>query len=520
MKVPNRKKSTKTIILVNPYFQHQKHRNLKDNSRRKVVRQYPPVNLLQIGGVLREGDYEVRILDCFIEPNPFSYIDAVCQNGNVIFVGISVKMAPLILFAQQLTYYIKRNYPQVKVVWGGLLPTLLPEVVCCESYADYVVMGQGEESALALADAISSGKAVKEIPGVGFLKGEVPGRFIFSPQNEKVPDYNADWGLIGDKLNRNQQPYYAGTVTTRGCHFRCSFCYLTGLDKSVSYLKRWHEFQIDKVLKDVDALLSYGMNVFTFQDDCFLMNRDRILSLIKAFKKREVYIEQCVTSIKTITQEILDSIHPLIQQISYSIETVNPDLQVILNKPISPELILETNQMLYDYSINSVHNFIFAIPGETDDDLRANIDLAVKLRTINPYVRFTGMFCIPYPKTSLERWLREEKGVWVPWDLRMLATTDMTDLKINPAYQPWINNNEECEFYNDFMVAFDAIFSRWQHKGDRRVESILSQPRIMKLFEKAVQLAPPPDGTPYLLDNYLKNPEVPYPLAKVNIKKL
>lgn len=517
MPVADKGRGPKTVILVNPFFQHQKNRNVKDAARRKVQRQYPPVNLLMIGGVLKAAGFRVEILDCFVEKNPLAFIDRVMAEHEVVMVGVTVKMAPLITFAMQLSYYVKRNYPHAAVIWGGLLPTIMPEQVLREAYVDYAVVAQGEDAALALCRALAEGREPGEIPGVARLGGASGAELVLTPPSTEVRDTSPDWTLIGDKLNHRQQPYYAGSVTTRGCRHGCSFCYLTALDKSLEHLKRWYERPMELVLRDIDALMSYGMNVFTFQDDCFLMNKERVLRLVAELKKREAYIEQCVTSIRTIDPEVVREIAPIVQQISYSIETVNPELQKILNKPIPEAMVLEKDALLSSHGINSVHNFIFGIPGETDDDLRLNIDLAVKLRRLNPHVRFSGMFCIPYPKSRLETWVNERLGLWIPWDLRMLSTTDMTFLTVNPAFQPWIKSPEQARFYNEFMIVFEAVFSRWQFKGDPRVEGLLRQPRMARLFEEAVTLDPPPDRAPYILDRLLENPGLAYPDAKVGL---
>lgn len=243
----------KSVILINPFIQYQKDRNARFKVRRKVPRHYPPVNLLQIGGLLKKAGFKVHILDCYVEPNPFSVIDRICGEEDVLFVGTTVKMAPLITIAQVISYYVKSNYPEVYTVWGGMLPTILPEEVLREAYVDYVVVGQGEESALALAEALASGKNGDGISGVGWLSNGSNQEIILTPQNPNIREYNADWSLIGDKLHPEQRPYYAGTVTTRGCMFQCSFCYLTALDNSMDHLRVWYERPIDMVMHDVDS---------------------------------------------------------------------------------------------------------------------------------------------------------------------------------------------------------------------------------------------------------------------------
>jgi len=508
----------KSVILINPFIQYQTDRNARFKNRRKVPRHYPPVNLLQIGGLLKQAGIKVHILDCYVEPNPFSFIDRICTEEDVIFVGVTVKMAPLITIAQVISYYVKSNYPEVFTVWGGMLPTILPDEVLREAYVDYVVVGQGEESALALAEALASGKTEHDIPGVGRLDSRLKNEIVLTPQKSDIREYNADWSLIAERLQAEQRPYYAGTVTTRGCMFQCSFCYLTALDNSMDHLRVWYERPIDMVMHDVDSLKAHGMNVFTFQDDCFLTSPKRVFEMFDAFADREIYVEQCVTAVRTITEEVIERIHPYVQTIGYSIETVNQDLQKILGKPVPTDVFIKANELLYRYDINSSHNIIFGIPGETDDDIRDNIDLCAHLRGINPYTRFAALYCVPYPKSRLEGWVKENLNMWIPWDLRLISTIDLSNLKVNPAYQPWLKDPDLREFYEDVMAVFEALFSPNRSRKDPQVVAALEKKRIRRLFENALELPPYPKNPPYILDHLLAHSDIPYPQAKFSLK--
>lgn len=502
----------KTIILVNPVFEFEKHLVQRALKRRSKKRSYPPLGLLQIGGVLKANGYNVIILDANIETNPFSFVDEIMHKHDVFLVGFTVKVGPPLLFAMQLSYYIKRNYPEITIVWGGVLPTVLPGQTLRQSFADYAIIDQGEESLLALCDAILAGNKSLEIPGVAYLKDKT---FCITPQKPFTKHYCADWSLLEGKLTTEQHPYLAALLLSKGCPFRCSFCYHQA-EPEIRNINsnKWIPRNDETVLTDIDALRSFGMNVFTFLDDCTLLNKKRILPLINSFKERNIYIEQCISHISTINKEVIEAIAPIVQQIAFSIETVSPKLQEVLNKKISFEEILTADKLLAEHDINTIHNFIVAIPGESDEDLRMNIEVAAKLREINPFIRFTAIFCIPYPKTDLEKWLKASHNLSIPYDLRLLSTADLYNLEINPVLQPWIIDPEQKRFYSDFMILFDSLFSRWQHQVGLQVESLLKKKRFARIFEPALNMPVPHDAFPYILDWTLKNPEAQYPSAK------
>lgn len=505
-----------SVILVNPVVSFYRHWNNREQARRVVQRRYPPINLLRLAGALKEAGYRVHILDCNIEPRPEVFLSRVCETENVVAVGFTVKMAPLILTAQILSYYVKLNYPKVATVWGGLLPTILPETVLTESYCDYAVVGKGEECLISLCDALVAGRDPGDIPGLAYLNDRRA--LVRNPEQEQARRYLMDLSFISDKLNERQTPYLAATVATEGCPLRCSFCYLSALDETLADHARWVERPCDEVLTEIDAFRAHGMNVFTFLDDNFFLNRHRVLPLLQAFKEREIYVEEAITSIQTINEEVVAAAAPILQQIGYSIETVNEDLQKVLNKRIPRHRMIRANKLLADYDINSVHNFIVGIPGETDDHLRENIELAVELRDINPYVRFQAILCIPEPGSALTHHIAETMNIRIPYSLKTLASCDMSDLRVNPLMQPWLSEPDTQAFYNDFMIAFDAVFSRWQTLADPRVEQALKNPRVQRIFEPALSLPKPPDYLPYTLDRHLDT-RPPYPQAKFRMRQ-
>lgn len=506
--------ANKKVVLINPVFQFEKHLVERSLRRRSKPRMYPPLGLLQIGGHLKRNGFEVILLDVPQETNPFGAIDRIAREGDLLAVGITVKTGPPLLFAMQASYYIKRNFPDVAVVWGGVLPTTMPKEVLHQTFADYVVVGQGEESMLAICQSLLEGRMDIASPGVCYLKD---GLFCYSQQEPFSKHYPVDWSILLEDINEEQSPYLAALMLSKGCPFRCSFCYhQNSQDLLAPQAKRWFPKPEWAVFQELDYLKAKGVRVVTFIDDCTLLNKKRVDVLAKGLVDRAMYIEQCISHVKTLDTDVIEKVAPFTQQIAYSIETVSPRLQHILNKTISTERVEEVDRALARNNINSIHNFIFGIPTETDDDLRLNIDLAIRLRKINPYLRLTGIFCIPYPCSSLEGWLKQHMGLSITKDLRVLSTADMYTKTISPVFQPWITDPDEKQFYEDFYYLFDAFFAGWFNNSDSKVKTLMQSKRLSLLFEPALGLEPPPNKPPYILDALLKNPDIPYPNGKID----
>ena len=65
---------------------------------------------------------------------------------------------------------IKKNFPNIPVIWGGWHPTILSVQTLKNPYVDVVIRGQGERTFAELVDALEKKKPLKDVLGVGYKK--------------------------------------------------------------------------------------------------------------------------------------------------------------------------------------------------------------------------------------------------------------------------------------------------------------------------------------------------------------
>ena len=124
------------------------------------------LGLASLAAVLREAGAEVTIIDAFaLGGDTFEPVDL--PNGRVYrcglsyeaiaarvphdadVVGISVPFSNVARIAFELAAYVKRRFPQMKIVLGGVHPSAFPAESLREG-VDYVIRGEGEEALAAL----------------------------------------------------------------------------------------------------------------------------------------------------------------------------------------------------------------------------------------------------------------------------------------------------------------------------------------------------------------------------------
>ena len=60
----------------------------------------------------------------------------------------------------------------IPVVFGNVHPTFHPDLVLPERCVDYVIRGEGEHTLLELVEALEKKRAIEDVPGLGYKRGD------------------------------------------------------------------------------------------------------------------------------------------------------------------------------------------------------------------------------------------------------------------------------------------------------------------------------------------------------------
>ena len=118
-------------------------RNLRD--------MYPPFGIMYVADALIKAGFETRI---FHETE--DYLDEFVrevERVRPLFVGFSTITGPQL---RPVIAASKRVHALgIPVVWGGVHATIMPAECLREAYVDYVVVNEGEETAVELAHLLA-----------------------------------------------------------------------------------------------------------------------------------------------------------------------------------------------------------------------------------------------------------------------------------------------------------------------------------------------------------------------------
>lgn len=132
------------------------------------MRPYPTLGLLYISAFLKEQKKNVLLID-----STFLTIDewksAIIEKQPKLVAFYSNLMTKITVL--ELCKWIKQTLPNTITVVGG------PDVTYnCENYLkagfNYTVSGEGEQTMLALINALEQNQSVDKLPGIAYLENE------------------------------------------------------------------------------------------------------------------------------------------------------------------------------------------------------------------------------------------------------------------------------------------------------------------------------------------------------------
>jgi anaerobic magnesium-protoporphyrin IX monomethyl ester cyclase len=194
----------------------------------KLATHKAPLGLICLGTALKSKGYSPKIIDCETSTDWQMELENAVDKDTII-AGVGVMTGYQIKGALDFSRAIKQIKP-VPVVWGGLHPSLLPDQTIQHELVDIVVIGEGEDILVRLADKISKGDSLETIPNIIFKKN---GDIIKTSYKKPFIDMDTlnkhDYDLIDTEYYASfDSGYYKDRLsrcldinTDRGCPHRC-----------------------------------------------------------------------------------------------------------------------------------------------------------------------------------------------------------------------------------------------------------------------------------------------------------
>ena len=376
------------ILFIMPRFSGLNGEPLSENNG-------PPLPFLWLAAILEPKGYSIRIIDAGLYVNAKELIAAELKN-KPLFAGFYGHVGRTVRSLIELSSFVKETAPDIPVIHGGVLPSMNPELTLREPFVDIVVIGEGEETVLELADALKEKKSIDDIKGIGYKKN---GKMVITPERPLLDMGTLPlpaWHHIKSDIDKYLLPVgykkdgtsFQGLhiVSSKGCPAKCSFCF------SKFYQKRFRFKSAAQTLDEIEYLMNnFNIRYFYYHDEDFLVHKRRTREFLQGIRDRKLDIKfSCQARVDSVDENLLEEASRLgLVQVSFGVEFCKEDVLESYKKSISLEQVFKVAEICRKYNIFSHFNLICGYPGETHADMMTTVKVAGKLRSINPFSEFS-----------------------------------------------------------------------------------------------------------------------------------
>lgn len=360
----------------------------------------PPLGLALLAGVLHKHGHRADIIDAYaLDLSVDQVVKKIDPSFDVIGMSsMTVEIDNVIVLARR----IRNLYPNIRILLGGVHPSLFHRQLMEGGICDMVIRNEGEVAIRRLAD----GDALDSIPG---LTWRDTGRDIivndkadgFTDLNElPYPAYNKlPMHRYRPALGAARHIPSIGMITSRGCPGICTFCFSGMFGRKIRYTAP--EIILEHMLHLRD---NYGVREISFYDDTFTSHRKRIVHLCEMLIDRRVNMTwSCFARVDSVNPKLLKLMHAAgCHQIMYGFEAFDEKILKAINKSVRVKDYAPVAAMTREAHIDIRGAFMLGSPGETEKSLQTSIDYSKKLGIEFAIYNITT----PYPGTAMFEWAR------------------------------------------------------------------------------------------------------------------
>lgn len=388
------------VILTHGYFLNE------DPAEQRIMKPYPPLGILYISSYLEKQGIENEIFDTTFsskkELNKFLLQYLPDYIG--IYVNLMTKLNVL-----EIIKFVKSHdeLSQTKIILGG------PDVrYNADNFlkhgADYLVIGEGEETLYELIKALDTNKhqSLKEIRGIGFKNDA--GNTTFTPDRtliktiDELPIPNRKRINIAAYQNIWKKHHGSDAVsvsTMRGCPYTCRWC--SRAVYGLSYRRRSPTSVIDE-LEIIQT--DYNPDTLWFVDDVFTISHKWMNEFTNELKRRNLKINyECITRADRLNEEVISMLKESgCFRVWIGAESGSQKIIDAMDRRVDVEQVREMIKLTRKHGIETGTFIMLGYPGETEKDIEETIK---HLKESNPdYFTIT----IAYPINGTELYLEIE----------------------------------------------------------------------------------------------------------------
>jgi len=447
-------------------------------SRKKHMEYYPyPFHLAYATAVLKKRGFEARLRDAIVEGmSRQALLDwAAAERPDVVVIETATPAVKRDLeFARRLkesttSASTPGKGKDLKIVICGPHATALPEEILAEQAVDFVLMGEFDYSLAELCEALQGDGDPYSVRGVAFRRdGTVHRNELHEliqaldelpyPERDDVPILDYTVPFCKEFPN-------VCMLTSRGCPYSCIYC----VEPKLLFGKKSYRTRSAKsVVDEMEHILGrYEPREIFFDDSSSTIDERRMRAICQEIRARSLDVKwSCMGDVRASTETLKAMVEAGCEGIFFGVESGSAEILKNIRKGITLDEVRRFTEVARRLGLYTHASYMFGLPGETAETIRATIDFAFSLPTT------TAQFSIATPLPGTEFFELARREGW-------LRTEDWSQYE--GAGTPVIQY-PEC--------SADMLVAAMEEVRKRRVKRMLCQPTVLiKYAVKTVRMA-------------------------------
>ncbi len=466
----------------------------------KYYNRYFPISLSYLAGVLEKEGHDVLVYDADCNVNPArmdytrleedypEYLESVKNDDCAIWhemrnkirdfrpdvIGITV-WTTFAASSFKVASLCKEYDDRIPVVMGGPhISIKYEEVIKICSHVDFLVRGEGEETIIELVNVLGDHhdsnrtdnfkNELSKIRGLSYRENT---QAVHNPPREFIKDLDSI-PYPARELLSNKNSYSSEDMgllmTSRGCPYNCFYCATSIWKRKIRYRS------IDNVINEIKLVIDrYNTQQFTFKDDSFTVNRQRVMEFCNRLKNENIDISwDCNTRVDLVDEELLRVMKSAgCNSIKVGVESGSDRILKKMNKGITLDQVRRAARLFKKVGLHWTGYFMIGIPGDTIDDANRTLEFMYEIdpdfASISVYEPFPGT---PMFEEGIEKGLVKED----------MTLEDFYTTLPNDYYKSDPHKQIVTEDNDDFIVLATSLKQEF-HAHNRRFKRILRRAR-------------------------------------------
>jgi len=378
------------------------------------------VFILSPATVLKQAGFEVEISDCVVEK--ISLTEALGRGGDVfVFYSVFLSRDTDLWAAKE----IKKRFGKKWIIFLGNDPVwFIDKYLLADNHI--VIRGEPEETVVELMKELRKKKPnLRNVRGISWRRGK---KIVHNPPRGLIE--NLDKLPIPDRMllkkpfdypNARFSQFPSTTMlTSRGCSYRCSFCF----PNSLSFAREieWKKIHgkkppvrvrsAKKVIEEFKLVAQQGFRSVSVLDDQFLWERKRTEEILEGIKDLNLEISILARCDRITDFKLAKMLAQAgIRHIAFGVESFHQKILDYIKKDLDVHTIERAIRWCQQAGIEPEINVILgSCPLETKQTITETLNKVERLKVDIVHTNI----CVPYPGTEFGKIAKEKGWMKVP----------------------------------------------------------------------------------------------------------